>query len=96
MSNEVFDAVRTVLAIREFQDKAIPDDVLKRIAEAGRLTASGSNKQPWHFVFVTDRDRLKDLGRLVLTRLRRRRRSWSAPSATTRSRFRTSAAPSNR
>lgn len=67
MPNEVFDAVRTVLAIREFQDKPIPDDVLNRIAEAGRLTASGSNKQPWHFVFVTDRDRLQELGRLVRT-----------------------------
>ena len=67
MSNDVFDAVRTVLAVREFQDKPIPDDVLKRIAEAGRLSASGSNKQPWHFVFVTGRDRLQELGRLVRT-----------------------------
>jgi len=67
MANEVFDAVRTVLAVREYQDKPIPKDVLQLIAEAGRLTASGSNKQPWHFVFVTDRQKLQELGRLVRT-----------------------------
>ena len=39
MANEVFDAVRTVLAVREYQDKPIPKDVLQLIAEAGRRTA---------------------------------------------------------
>jgi nitroreductase len=67
MTNPVFDAVRTVLAVREYQDKPIPDDVLRRIAEAGRLTASAGNRQPWQFVFVTDRQSLQDLGRLVRT-----------------------------
>jgi nitroreductase len=67
MPNAVFEAVRTVLAVREYQDRPIPDDVLQRIAEAGRLTASASNRQPWHFVFVTDRQSLEELGRLVRT-----------------------------
>jgi nitroreductase len=65
MTNPVFDAVRTVLAVREFQDKPIPDDVLRRIVEAGHLSASASNAQPWHFVLVTQRDDLRELGRLV-------------------------------
>ena len=67
MASEVFDAVRTVLAVREYEAKPIPHDVLRRIAEAGRLTASGGNGQPWHFVFVTDRQSLEELGRLVKT-----------------------------
>lgn len=67
MSNAVFEAVRTVLAVREYEDRPIPDDILRRIAEAGRLTASASNRQPWHFVFVTDRKSLEELGRLVRT-----------------------------
>ncbi len=65
MSNPVFEAVRTVLAVREYQDKPIPDDVLGRIVEAGHLSASASNVQPWHFVVVTDRAGLRDLGGLV-------------------------------
>ncbi|MGZ4147736.1 MAG: nitroreductase family protein [Actinomycetota bacterium] len=50
--------MRTVLAVRKYQDRPLPDDVLRRIVEAGRLTASASNRQPWHFVVVTDREKL--------------------------------------
>src|SRR5260370_40539842 len=67
MANEVFDAVRTVMAIREYADREIPDDVIRRIVEAARLTASGSNDQPWHFVLVRDRDALRKPGSLVRT-----------------------------
>jgi nitroreductase len=67
MANEVFDTVRTVMAVRDFQDKPVPDDVIHEIAEAGRLTASASNKQPWHFVVVRERADLRELGALVRT-----------------------------
>ena len=67
MPNEVYEAVRTVLAVREYQDRVIPADVLRRIVEAGRLTASARNAQPWHFVVVQDRERLRKLGSLVRT-----------------------------
>ena len=67
MPNPVFETVRTVLAIREFQDKAVPDDAVRRVVEAGRLTASAQNKQPWHFIVVRDRQALQRLGRLVRT-----------------------------
>ena len=64
---EVFEAVQTVLAVREYEDKAIPEDVLQRIVEAAQLTASSMNKQPWHFILVTDRDLLRKLGQAVRT-----------------------------
>jgi len=59
--------VRTVLALREYQDREIPHEVLHRILDAGRLTASAGNGQPWHFVAVTGRERLRKLGSLVRT-----------------------------
>src|SRR5262249_31580503 len=64
---EVFDAVRTVLAVRKYQDKPIPLDVVRRIVEAGRLTGSSMNGQPWHFIVVQDRDILRQLGALAKT-----------------------------
>ena len=67
MPNEVYEAVRTVLAVREYQDTEIPEDVLRRIVDAGRLTASARNGQPWHFVVVRDRERLRKLGSLIRT-----------------------------
>ena len=67
MPNPVFDAVRTVLAVRDFDDRPLPEGLLDRIAEAAHLTASASNAQPWHFVVVHERESLRDLGRLVRT-----------------------------
>jgi nitroreductase len=64
---EVFDAVRTVLAVRSFREKALPPDAVKRIVEAGRLSASSMNRQPWHFIVVEDRGTLKRLGALAQT-----------------------------
>ena len=67
MANEVFETVRTILAVREYQDKPLPEDVVRRIVEAAHLTASASNTQAWHFVLVRERERLRKLGSLVRT-----------------------------
>jgi nitroreductase len=62
---EVFEAVRTVLAVRRFQDKPLPPDVIRRIVEAGRLTGSSMNGQPWHFIVVENPETLRQLGALA-------------------------------
>lgn len=62
---EVFDAVRTVLAVRQFRDQPIPESIVHQIVEAGRLTASSINKQPWHFIVVQDKETLQQLGALA-------------------------------
>jgi nitroreductase len=67
MSNEVFEAVRTVLAVREYQDKEVPAEVIRRIVDAAHLTASSINQQPWHFVLVRNRQTLRELGALIGT-----------------------------
>ena len=65
--NPVFDAVRTVLAVRDFDDRPLPEGLVDRIAESAHLTGSAGNSQPWHFVLVRKREHLQDLGRLVRT-----------------------------
>jgi nitroreductase len=64
---EVFDAVRTALAVRNYRDDPVPRDTVRRIVEAGRLTASSMNGQPWHFIVVENRDTIRELGRLATT-----------------------------
>jgi nitroreductase len=64
---EVFEAVRTVLAVRSYIQKPIPPESIHRILEAGRLTGSGRNHQPWHFILVENRQTLQELGRLSKT-----------------------------
>src|SRR5256885_1691503 len=62
---EVFDAVRTALAVRQFRDQPIPEPIVRHIVEAGHLTASGGNQQPWYFIVVQDKEMLHQLGTLA-------------------------------
>ena len=62
---EAFDAVRTLLAVRRYLDRPIPESVVKKIVEAGRLTGSAMNLQPWTFIVVQDRQMLRRLGALA-------------------------------
>jgi nitroreductase len=64
---EVFDAVRTVLAVREYQDKPIPADTVRRIIDSAHLTASSRNGQPWHFIVIQDRERIRRIAPLAKT-----------------------------
>jgi nitroreductase len=61
----VFEAIRTLLAVRSYQARPVPDDAVRRIVEAGRLTGSGMNGQPWHFIVVREADTLRRLGALA-------------------------------
>src|SRR5207248_11677888 len=62
---DVFEAVRTLLAVRSYRDTPLPDAVVRRIVEAGRHTGSGMNSQPWYFIVVRDRNALRQLGEMV-------------------------------
>jgi len=64
---DVFEAVRTILAVRSYRDDPVPEALVQRIVESGRLTASARNAQPWHFIMVSDRATLGQLGALVPT-----------------------------
>lgn len=50
----VLNLLRGRGSVRKFQDRPIPDDVLHEILEAGRLSPSGGNEQPWVFGVITD------------------------------------------
>jgi nitroreductase len=59
--SDVFELVRTKRAIREFTDDPLPEEVAEQIVEAGRLSGSAKNSQPWHFVAVMERPTLQAL-----------------------------------
>lgn len=64
---DAYEAVQTLLAVRSYQDRPVPADVVRKIVEAGHLTASSQNRQPWHFVVIEHRDTLRKLGELART-----------------------------
>ena len=62
---ETFEAIRTVLAVRQFQETPIPEDVVREIVDAAHLTASSINGQPWHFVVVQNKETLRQFAALA-------------------------------
>jgi nitroreductase len=45
-------AVASRREVREYADRELPDDVVGRILDAGRLAGSARNRQPWQFLLV--------------------------------------------
>src|SRR5512137_2532121 len=52
---EALEAIRKRRSVRKFTGEVVPRSALEQIVDAGRLAATGSNRQPWDFVVVTDR-----------------------------------------
>ena len=55
----LFEAIHSQRAIRRFKPDAVPDDMVRRLIEAGTKAPSGGNRQGWKFIAVTDQA-LKD------------------------------------
>ncbi len=51
---DALEAIRRRRTVRSFTGAPIPCADLETIVDAGRLAASGYNRQPWDFVVVTD------------------------------------------
>ena len=49
---DVFLAIASKRDQRDYTDDPIPEDVVRRILDAGRLSGSSQNKQRWEFVLV--------------------------------------------
>ena len=61
---DLVQTLRTTGAIREFEDEAVPDDVLYRVLDTARFAPSGGNRQGWRVVVVRDpevRRQVRDL-----------------------------------
>ena len=58
---DVYLAIASKRDQREYADTPIPDDVVRRILDAGRLSGNSQNKQQWEFVVVeTAREQLAE------------------------------------
>jgi nitroreductase len=58
---DVQDAIRTLRAVRRYEERSLPAEVVTRILDAGRRTQSSMNQQPWQFVATHDRALLREL-----------------------------------
>jgi nitroreductase len=58
---DVSSAIRTKRAVRQFQDKPLPEAAIQAILYAGRRAQSSKNTQPWNFIALRDKTTLKAL-----------------------------------
>ncbi len=64
----IYEAMRTLRAVRRLRPDPIPDDVLNRVLEAATWAPTGGNRQPWRIIVVKDRARKERLGSMYAER----------------------------
>ena len=48
-------------AVRDYEDKEVPLNILMQIINESCLAPSSSNRQPWHFIIINNKDVIKRL-----------------------------------
>ena len=56
---DAFLAVASKREVRRYADRPIPPETEQRILEAGRVSGSSKNRQPWRFVVLSDREAIE-------------------------------------
>ncbi|MEM2936737.1 MAG: nitroreductase family protein, partial [Candidatus Bathyarchaeia archaeon] len=64
---DTLECIRKRRDVRSYIKKEVPDEVINRIIEAGRLAPSAMNLQPWHFIVIRNKETLKELGKYCMS-----------------------------
>jgi hypothetical protein len=62
--SSALEPIRRVSQIRQYSPEPVPDTVVDQLLELARWTGSAKNGQPWRFIVVRDKDRLKKIAAL--------------------------------
>ena len=60
-SNEAIKNILTRTSIRKYTDQPVSKTDIETLLRAGMAAPTAVNRQPWHFVAVTDKAKLKEL-----------------------------------
>lgn len=59
------DLLGTRFSVRQFLDKPIPGQIVQAFLEAGRLSPSGGNEQPWEFGVITEKPLIAQISEIA-------------------------------
>ena len=62
-SEVVLNNILERTSVRSYLDKSIEEDKIEKLLRAGMAAPTAVNKQPWHFVVVTDKSLLQKLAK---------------------------------
>ncbi len=63
---EFDEIIRARRSIRRYKDEDIPVEISAQLIEAARLAPSATNRQPWRFMFIRDKDVINILQEVVV------------------------------
>ena len=69
---KITDLLKTRFSTRKFSSEPIPQAVLDDLLEAGRLSPSGGNQQPWRFGIITNPNLIAQIAHIA------HRQNWMA------------------
>ena len=61
---DTFETINKRRSVRNFTGDPVPLKDLEKIVDAGRLAPTGSNRQPWDFIVVTQNDIIQRLSKV--------------------------------
>ena len=61
MDTKALDFIFTRRSIRKYTSESIDEKTIKLLLKAGSYAPSANNYQPWHFIVITDREKLDKL-----------------------------------
>lgn len=64
--NDFLELANRRFSLRQYSERAVPEDAIHRCMEAARCAPSACNAQPWHFVVVTEGKRRAALAQLTV------------------------------
>jgi len=59
--NTIISNIKQRRSIRKYKPDGISKDLIKEIIEAGKYAPSSHNSQPWRFIVITDKKKIKEL-----------------------------------
>lgn len=62
---ETIEVIKKRRSIREYNDKAIAEELLKGLVDAARFAPTARGVEPWEFIVITDSDVLKKIAELA-------------------------------
>ena len=65
---ELLELMENRQSERKYLDTPVESEKIERILEAGRIAPSACNGQPWKFIVVSDREKLKEVASAALAK----------------------------
>ncbi|MHA1311060.1 MAG: nitroreductase family protein [Candidatus Helarchaeota archaeon] len=63
--NSILEIIKARHSVRKFENTSVSDEDLNGVLEAARWAPSGTNKQPWHFIVIKNKDTQKKLAEML-------------------------------